>query len=106
MHQVYLWCVLYVFCVLYGSRCEIQFYLISWLQTIIRFSQSEIYIYVVQFIFNFELKYNEIAAVYMYIYIVYINDIVKSYILPLINHEPILNCILLFFLASDDNCDS
>lgn len=65
------------------------------------------YIYVVQFIFNFELKYNEIAAVYMYMYInVYINDIVKSYILPLINHEPILNCILLFFLASDDNCDS
>lgn len=62
--------------------------------------------YVVQFIFNFELKYNEIAAVYMYIYIVYINDIVKSYILPLINHEPILNCILLFFLASDDGCDS
>lgn len=59
------------------------------------------YIYVVQFIFNFELKYNEIAAVYMYI-----NDIVKSYILPLINHEPILNCILLFFLASDDSCDS
>lgn len=65
------------------------------------------YIYVVQFIFNFELKYNEIAAVYMYMYInVYINDIVKSYILPLINHEPMLNCILLFFLASDDNCDS
>lgn len=71
MHQVYLWCVLYVFCVLYGSRCEIQFYLIFWLQTIIRFPQSEIYIYVVQFIFNFELKYNEIAAVYMYIYCIY-----------------------------------
>lgn len=42
---------------------------------------------------------------YTCIYIVFINDIVKSYILPLINHEPILNCILLFFLASDDGCD-
>lgn len=30
------------------------------------------YIYVVQFIFNFELKYNEIAAVYMYIYCIYV----------------------------------
>lgn len=42
---------------------------------------------------------------YTCIYIVYINDIVESYILPLINHESILNCILLFFLASDDGCD-
>lgn len=39
------------------------------------------------------------------LYIVYINDIVKSYILPLINHEPFFICILLFVVGSDDSCD-
>lgn len=39
------------------------------------------------------------------LYILYINDIVKSYILPLINHEPYFICILLFVLTSYNSWD-
>lgn len=99
MHQMYFWGVLYVFSVYMGLVLKSNF---TWSLGYKQNNQTFWVKYICGKVYFLILNYKTMK---LQLYIVYINDIVKSYILPLINHEPCFICILLVVLTSYNSWD-